>query len=183
MPEGATIIGRVAVKVIPDTEHFERDVRLAVEEAERGLPKIKVDVELDASEAIADAKAASAAIDKSIRENFDIEINVEYESELNKALARIEAERIKLDREQWTIGLDHDSLNEATAEFQAMLDDMKRAAKDAEIEIDNAAFKSLRKAVQKQLKGITFSPLSSSSPTRRSETSSARSTTSTPASR
>ncbi|MAS55577.1 MAG: hypothetical protein CMJ44_13320 [Pimelobacter sp.] len=74
MPD-ATIIGRVGIKVVPDTEDFKADTKVSLEAIERSIDPIQIDFEAQIEDAVADVRKA---IDKAQKaaQDVTIELNV-----------------------------------------------------------------------------------------------------------
>ncbi|WP_157571557.1 hypothetical protein [Nocardioides alkalitolerans] len=94
MPEGATIIGRVAVKVIPDTSDFRDDAKKALDRAEKSMRPVKIDFEANVDQAVREVHDALVEAERVARDAINIQLNVteEEKRKLKRAIENIDAE-------------------------------------------------------------------------------------------
>jgi phage-related protein len=137
MPAGAAIIGKVAVKVIPDTENFKRELKRDLDRIEKGL---RVKVGIDLNESI--TKAAKAARDKAQDAMKDLKLRVDLDNEasVKRELEKIERELEKLRETEIKVDLDEASLRAAKQRLEERLDNIKAKVK---VDVDTSQLRDL----------------------------------------
>lgn len=115
------IIGKVAVKVIPDTKQFRKELKAQLEAIEKKLEPIKVKVALDGDKIKADAKKIEEEAKKALK-SITIRVNIKDQDNLRANIARIEAELKKLDEKSIKVKLNRKDLNARLDKLKADLD-------------------------------------------------------------
>ncbi|MEU8133234.1 hypothetical protein [Streptodolium elevatio] len=140
MPD-AQIVGRVAIKILPDTSRFKEEARAELERAEKGL-EVKARVKLDGDDIRAQAGKIEAEAKEALK-SISLRVNLDDEASLKAAIARVQAELSRLG----TITLPID-VNEAS--LQAGLDLLReRLAEIASIKlrVDESSQASVKAAI------------------------------------
>lgn len=136
------IIGRVAVKVIPDTENFKQDLERDLDRIERSLDPIEIDIKVDSDTVVKEAKRAREKAEKEMKD-LRLKINLDSEDSLNRSMNSVKSALDKLKSETFSIPLDEDSLNDALRGMEEALQVIKKV----KVEVDEADPASVRKAV------------------------------------
>ncbi|ABP53017.1 phage tail protein [Salinispora tropica] len=150
------IIGRIFVKVTPDTSAFRAEAKAQLEREERRLPELttRLAVELDdgeAAETAAEARAVRDSAQQAMRD-LTLRVNLDDLSSVRSALARVNAELVNLDAIELPVELDRDSL-------ESMRDLLEQRVKDIGIDIkvnldDEASIERAIKKVEAQLSAL-----------------------------
>ncbi|XVV02761.1 hypothetical protein ACQPW3_36240 [Actinosynnema sp. CA-248983] len=143
---GTQIIGRVAVKVLPDTDEFRPDAQRKLTVIERALKEVRVVVkpDLDMSGLAAQARKVRETAAKQL-DAITLRIKMDDQDSVQRAVTRLRAELDKLDEKEIKVGLNR-------AELTAQLDALEKqlaqiATLDLKVRPGNSA--SLRRAVAK----------------------------------
>jgi len=151
MADDASIIGKVAVKVWPDTREFQRDLKRDLERIERAT-KILVNVEVDTSKAAAQVEVLAEEVERKLEKasKIDLEFDQSSYAEVRRAIDQVDAELDKLkDRVTVEVDLDEDSLRRARRELEARLDGTTTTLK---INEDLDGWKKARDEVDRMLR-------------------------------
>ncbi|MFE9254033.1 hypothetical protein [Streptomyces sp. NPDC006879] len=139
----AQVVGRVAVKILPDTSTFKQDAEAELKKAERGL-EVKAKVVLDGEHIKEQAKQIQATAQQALKD-INLKVNLDNEESLRAGIARIQAELNKLDAVDINIGLNEgdlgaglDMLRERLAEIQSI-----------KLRIDESSQSSIQAAIAK----------------------------------
>ncbi|WP_405057046.1 hypothetical protein OG474_30460 [Kribbella sp. NBC_01505] len=153
MSDEAQIVGRIAVKVWPDTSGFRKKLKADLTAIEQTLDRIEIKLDLDTSGLAAKAKAVSEAVQAQL-DTIKLRINENSIDSLKAALKRIDREIEKLDEIDFEVSLDRESLAKAQAELTKKLADAARI----KVELDNRAFRAMRDRIDAELRSIQFNP-------------------------
>lgn len=86
------VIGRLSLKVYPDTSDFRRDVKKAADRIEKTLDPIKLQVELDDKEALKQARSTKQYLERQLE---DVPVTVSLDGEQAETEAKSTYERMK----------------------------------------------------------------------------------------
>lgn len=144
----ATVIGRVAIKVIPDTGDLRSDTRREVEAATSGL-EAEIGFTADVQDAVREVRRALDDAQRAAQ-SVTIRFDVDNESEALAALRTIDRERARVDgnRVELNVDLNRDDLEAARELIQEQVDQAARVR----IELDNAAFAATQERVERELR-------------------------------
>jgi hypothetical protein len=142
MPAGATIIGRVAIKVVPDTSDFRALTKRELDKIESRMGRLKVKVDLDTKGLNEKVRGAVAEAERNVRD-ITLRVNVDNQDSLRRSADRIRTEFDKLGE----IELDVD-LNERDL----------RAALDLLNDELNDTYRKVRQEINQTLSGIKVRP-------------------------
>lgn len=125
-------IGRLTLKVTPDTSGFRREVQREADAIEKSLDEIQVDLEIDGDKARRQAKQVKSQVEKDFD---DLEATVKLDGDKASAEAKKLAERIKraVDGINADIELEDEKV---LAEAKALGKALKRAIQSEKPEVD-----------------------------------------------
>ena len=92
----AQIIGKVAVKVFPNTKRFRKELKDQLKKIK--MPEVKLDVKTDAAQVKAEAKKASQQAQKAM-EPAKLKINLENTADIEAGINKIKAKLVDLGRD------------------------------------------------------------------------------------
>jgi phage-related protein len=174
MPAGSTIVGRIAVKVVPDTSKFKEQAQAGIERAERGL-KATVHAKLDTNSL---KRSAIAAIREINNENKTIGARkIKFRATIDTGNfrsvvrdARRELQRIanegalkfdvdKLDVAQAKLTLDRDSLDDIERQLDRWRKRVSPIKVEVEPNLDGIAIASARLAILSRPRKVDLIPV------------------------
>jgi phage-related protein len=119
------VVGKVAVKVIPDTKGFRQRLQSELQKIERGL-HVDIEINLDDDGLKARAKQIREEVQKAMK---DVKINVDLDDQasLRSAMRQLDRELQKLDEVELKVELDRESL---TAAKQLLREQLDKTTKD-----------------------------------------------------
>ncbi|OKI45114.1 hypothetical protein [Micromonospora sp. CB01531] len=138
-----TIIGRVSVKVLPDTSGFRQKAETELGKAEKGLTA-KAEIELDDKGLGTQVKAAREKAQKQLKE-LTLQINLDNQQSLMRSIRQVQAELDKLDATELKVGLNRDDLNAAADLLKERLDEVATL----DLKIDKKSQAGLESAISK----------------------------------
>ncbi|MFE4451417.1 hypothetical protein [Streptomyces sp. NPDC056796] len=139
----AQVVGRVAIRILPDTSKFKEDARAELEKIEKSL-EVKAKVVLDADGVKEEAKKVRAQAQQALSD-ISLQVNLDDESSLKAAIGRIQNELNKLHDTTIEINLDEDELN---AGLDLLRDQLRDIAK-IDLHIDESSQSSIKSAIAK----------------------------------
>ncbi|QNE75324.1 hypothetical protein F0344_12480 [Streptomyces finlayi] len=139
----AQVVGRVAVKILPDTSKFKEEARKELAEAEKGL-EVKAKLVLDGDGLKEEAKKVRAEAQQALSD-ISIKVNLDNENSVKSAIARIENELNKLGQIDIPVDLNEDDLNAALDMFHDRLGEIQTVT----IRVDESSQESIRQAIAK----------------------------------
>ncbi|MEU9057833.1 hypothetical protein AB0D13_02770 [Streptomyces sp. NPDC048430] len=139
----AQVVGRVAVKILPDTSKFKEEARKELAEAEKGL-EVKAKVVLDGDGLKEEAKKVRAEAQQALSD-ISIKVNLDNENSVKSAIARIENELNKLGQVDIPVDLNEDDLNAALDMFHDRLGEIQTV----NIRVDESSQESIKQAIAK----------------------------------
>lgn len=137
------IIGRVAVKVIPDTTDFKDDLERDLNRIEKALDAIEVKIDLDTNAVVQKAKQARDKAQDQMKD-LRLKVNLDSERSVRDALSRLDREMERLGEVNVDVDLDEDSLREKMDFLNEQLEGIRKV----KIEVDEADPASVRSAVE-----------------------------------
>jgi len=141
----SVVIGRVAVKVLPDTTDFGDDLRADLNRIERNLKAIGVDLRLN--EGLQQEVERAVEVAQRSAKAINIAVNLDDTDSIKRGLARIDAELEKLgETYKVEVHLDEASLKVEKARLEAAL---QASSVDIRIEIDPHDIETYRTALKK----------------------------------
>ncbi|GAB3830222.1 hypothetical protein [Kribbella italica] len=156
------IIGRIAVKVMPDTNDFRRTLKRDLTAIEKSVDALDIKLNLDATGVVAQAKATAAKVKKELG-SVTLRVNENSLTSLEATLKQVQREIEKLDEISVDVKLDRPALEAA----KKLLADKVAEATKIKVAIDDQAFAEMRERVNAELKDLKFHPsLDASSTTR-----------------
>lgn len=132
---GGREVGRVSIRVVPDTSGFRRDLKRAVDEAEAGL-KVEIPVEFDVDTAGLRAKLESIKARVTIPVDFDLDlarlraqlealdssrVTIPVEIGDGSEIERLQARLAALDSKDVRISVELSGVAEATAQIEYLI--------------------------------------------------------------
>ncbi|MEV1109933.1 hypothetical protein AB0I95_14920 [Micromonospora sp. NPDC049751] len=142
MPAG-TIIGRISVKVLPDTDDFRRDAQKKLDLIEKGL-QVEARIELKDTGLAQQAKAARAKAQAQMKD-LTLNVNLDNQKSLMRSIGQIQAELDKLDDTTLKVSLNRDDLNAAADLLKERLDEVATL----DLRIDKKSQAGLESAISK----------------------------------
>lgn len=139
MPGSATVIGRVAVKVVPDTDDFRAEAQRELNAVEKLLRGIDAKLYVDVDDVVQDARdavdrAQRAVKDKEITLTFDLR----NEDEVKRTINRIDKELDKL-KDRTTVHVDLDDEEHLRQLREHLEDELEKARPNIAIDLDSFA--------------------------------------------
>lgn len=147
MSDGSVTIGRVSVKVMPDTEDFYRLAKTAIEAAEKKLGDIEVDIHVDADGLAVEANAAVEATQKKLK-SLTLHFDPDGSDSLKRAIKEVDRELEKLREIDLKVELDEESLEAARELLTEQLDKQKL---EFEVEPNKASLERTMAQIDKML--------------------------------
>lgn len=144
---GEAIIGKVAVKVIPDTTKFKKELEGQLKKIEKSLKDIKVTIapEVDDAQVRAAAKKAREVAQSEMKD-LKLGVDLDNQDSINRAIARLNAELTKLrENHILEVGLNQHDIQEKLAWLEGKLDEVRHI----ELNVDEFNEDSLKRAVNK----------------------------------
>ena len=142
MPAG-TIIGRISVKVLPDTDDFRRDAKKKLDAIEKGL-EVQARIELDDTGLKEQAKAARARAQAQMKD-LTLQVNLDNQQSLMRSIGQVQRELDKLDNTTLKVDLNRDDLNAAADLLKERLDQVATL----DLRIDKKSQAGLESAISK----------------------------------
>ncbi|MDH6462054.1 phage-related protein/uncharacterized protein YqgV (UPF0045/DUF77 family) [Micromonospora sp. A200] len=145
MAQAGTVIGRVAVKVMPDTRHFREDAKRQLERIERGLQiEAKIVAKVDKAQVKQQVEQMNQAA-KAAAKDITIHVNMDNQDSVLSGIKKLQAELDKLGSKTKTfkVGLNADELNAKIAELNDRLDEIRKIT----LSVDLADRGSLQKSI------------------------------------
>lgn len=140
MPDQDAVVGKVAIKVLPDTDDFRKKVKKQVEAELAGYkPELKIEI-TDARE---EARRAREEAEAELAKKLTLKVDLGDTGDVIRGIAEIDAALAALRRTTIEIDLDEDSLN---------------AVKRDLLEIDNADFSRLKDEIDSAFDNIELKP-------------------------
>lgn len=136
------IIGRVSVKVIPDTSDFKESLRRDLERIERSLDPIEIEIEVD-TEGV--AREAGRARDRAQEQMKDLrlKVNLDNEESIRRSLGQLNRELERLGEIDLDVDLNEADLNAALDLLNEQLEGVRRI----KIQVDEADPADVARAV------------------------------------
>ncbi|MEU6056987.1 hypothetical protein [Streptomyces sp. NPDC047097] len=137
----AQVVGRVAVRILPDTSRFKEDARSELERAEKGL-EVRARVTLDADRVKEQAKQVHAEAQRALRE-IHLKVALDNEGSIRAGISRIQAELDRLDATDIKIDLNEGDLNAGLDMLRERLAEIETIT----LRVDESSQESIRAAV------------------------------------
>ncbi|MFE7463107.1 hypothetical protein ACFU6R_03245 [Streptomyces sp. NPDC057499] len=142
MPEGQ-IVGRVAIKILPDTSKFKEEARAELERAEKGL-EVKAKVVLNADDIKAQAQKIHTQAQQALKD-INLKVNLDDEASLQSAIARLKQELSRLGEVTIPVDIDEDSIKAALDMFDERLNEVRKIT----LTVDESSQDSIKAAIAK----------------------------------
>src|SRR4051812_13732495 len=136
------IIGRIAVKVTPDTSDFRGEAKRQLAAIEDSLDALKIATKLDTTGIRAEAKRASEEVQRALK-GATIRVNLDNEASLRAAISRVQRQLDDLGSKTIELKTDEDGLNAQLKQLQGHLDEVGRLR----LRIDPKSETSLQHAI------------------------------------
>ncbi|MEU7905892.1 hypothetical protein [Actinoplanes sp. NPDC049118] len=137
-----TIIGRIAVKVMPDTSDFRAAAQRDLDRIEKQLSELNVDIKLKTAGLGRQAAQAQRDIERALKD-VTVAVSLDNESSVRAAVGRVQRELDKIDETQLSVDLDRGSL---TAAKELLTEQLAKVAK-IELKVDPTSVRSLERAL------------------------------------
>lgn len=142
MADKTVIVGRVAVKVSPDTSHFKKELKAKLERLESSLGPLEIDVDLNL-----DAKHLTEKVKQAQREaqraadEITLRVNADYDDSVKSAIDKLERELVRLGEQEVKVKLNADDITDTIELLQSY--------RKIELDIDKSSEASVRKALSR----------------------------------
>ncbi|MFC4089358.1 hypothetical protein [Micromonospora sp. GCM10011541] len=151
MAETGTIIGRVSVKVMPDTSKFRREAQEALETISKSLKvEAKVIPKVDESLAKAEAKKLQKEIQGTLGD-INIRVNMDNHDSVLAGIKQLEREMEKLDEIVIPVTLNKDELEKKIAGLKAVL---KAAPIKIDVQPNDASIKKALAQIEAEIERL-----------------------------
>lgn len=152
------IIGRVSVKVIPDTSDFKEQLERDLNALERDLKPIEIDITVDTDGVVREAKKARDAAQKEMKD-LTLKVNEADTGSISDAINKLNRELVRLGEVDIKVNLDEDELAKEIERLNGVLNEVRTL--DLEInEADPASVKQTVDKLNNELAKIKLEPLS-----------------------
>ncbi|GLZ81412.1 hypothetical protein Afil01_62190 [Actinorhabdospora filicis] len=142
MASDLPLVGRLGVKIMPETGEFKGRLYRDLKRIENSVKAIEVGITLDAAGLTEHAKAAREAAQRAMQD-LTLKVNVDDAGSLKSALANVRRELVRLGEIDLHVDLDRDSLTAAEALLAERLDQIA----DIKLRIDEGSTASLKRAI------------------------------------
>lgn len=122
------VVGKVAVKVIPDTKGFRQRLQSELQKIEKGL-HVDIEVKLDDDGLKARAKQIREEVQNAMKD-VKIDVDLDDQASLRSAMKKLDRELQKLDEIELKVDLDRDSLIAAKELLREQLDKTTQHIRD-----------------------------------------------------
>lgn len=136
------LVGKLAVKIMPETGKFKPRLYRDLKRIENSLKAIEVGITLDATGLTQQAKAAREQAQHAMQD-LQLKVNLDDTGSLKSALANVRRELVRLGETDLRVELDRDSLQAAEALLQERLAEIA----EVKLRIDKGSAASLRRAI------------------------------------
>lgn len=145
---GQAIIGKVAVKVIPDTTGFKQELQTQLNAIEKELNSIEVKIEpkIDQAQVVAEAKAAGKAAQEAIG-NVTLKVNLDDQDSIRRNLSILENQLKKLG-EDFPLKVDFSNMDEVMTAIDLLEERLSQVA-HLRIVVDEDDRGSIERALKK----------------------------------
>jgi hypothetical protein len=142
---GEAIIGKVAVKVVPDTSNFKDDLKEQLEKIERSLGDLEVKImpKLDDTEVRAEAKKAKEIAEKELS-NVTLHVDLDNADSVRRNLSQLEAQLARL-QETTEIEVDMQNMDDVLS----AIDLLEEEGIGVELRVDETNPASIEAALKK----------------------------------
>ncbi|MEU7400086.1 hypothetical protein [Streptomyces sp. NPDC044948] len=140
MPD-AQIVGRVAIKILPDTSKFKEEAKAELKRAENGL-EVKAKVVLDGDGIKAQAEKIEAQAKQALKD-ITLKVNLDNEDSVRAGIARIQSELNRLGETTIPIDLNGDDLDAALDLLNERLDEIRTIR----LTVDESSQDSIKSAI------------------------------------
>lgn len=138
---GGTEVGRISIKVLPDTSDFKETLKRELKKIEKEL-RIEAQVGADTSELVREAKEARKRAEAALKD-IKVRVDLDDQTSLQRGIKRIQAELKRLDETEISVGLNRDDLNAAVD----LLDEQLQKVSHLDLKVDRSSMDSVRKAL------------------------------------
>ncbi|WJN62797.1 tape measure protein [Streptomyces phage phiScoe2] len=138
---GGTEVGRISIKVLPDTSDFKRDLKRELKEIEKQL-RLEAQVTADTSELVRQAKDARKRAEAALKD-IKVRVDLDDQTSLRAGIKRIQQELKRLDETEISVGLNRDDLNAAVS----LLDEQLQKVAHLDLKVDRSSMDSVRHAL------------------------------------
>jgi phage-related protein len=124
---GEAIIGKVAVKVIPDTKNFKKELEAQLKKIEKEVKDFKVTITPKLNDADVKAQARKAReVAQAEMKDLKLGVDLDNQDSIKRALATLESQLAKLrESTQLKIGFNEHDIREAMDKLNTRLDEIK----------------------------------------------------------
>ncbi|MCS0601098.1 hypothetical protein NX794_07615 [Streptomyces sp. LP11] len=140
MPDGQ-VVGRVAIKILPETSKFKQEAEAELKKAEQGL-EVKAKVVLDADDIKAQAEKIQAAAKNALKD-IGLRVNLDNEDSVRAGIARLQAELNRLAETSIHVDLNGDDLGAALDLLNDRLDEIRTIR----LTVDESSQDSIKAAI------------------------------------
>lgn len=139
----AQVVGRVAIRILPDTSKFKEDARAELEKIEKSL-EVKAKVVLDGDGIKEEAKKIRAQAQQALSD-ISLQVNLDNEGSIKAAISRIQGELDRLNDTTIEINLDEDELKAGLDLLRDQLADIA----SIDLRVDESSQASIQAAIAK----------------------------------
>ncbi|APC43260.1 hypothetical protein Joe_20 [Streptomyces phage Joe] len=143
---GGTEVGRISIKVLPDTSDFKSTLKRELKEIEKQL-RLEAQITADTSELVREAKEARKRAEAALKD-IKVRVDLDDQTSLQRGIKRIQAELKRLDETEISVGLNRDDLNAAVS----LLDEQLQKVSHLDLKVDRSSMDSVRNALS-QIEG------------------------------
>ncbi|QEQ94050.1 tape measure protein [Streptomyces phage Saftant] len=138
---GGTEVGRISIKVLPDTSDFKSTLKRELKEIEKQL-RLEAQVTADTSELVREAKEARKRAEAALKD-IKVRVDLDDQTSLKAGIRRIQQELKRLDETEISVGLNRDDLNAAVD----LLDEQLQKVSHLDLKVDRSSMDSVRSAL------------------------------------
>jgi phage-related protein len=138
---GGTEVGRISIKVLPDTSDFKDTLKRELKKIEKEL-RLDAQIGADTSELVREAKDARKRAEAALKD-IKVRVNLDDQSSLQAAIKQVQAQLKRLDETEISVGVNRSDLTAAEQLLKEQLD--KVATLD--LKVDRSSMGSVQKAL------------------------------------
>ncbi|WJN63194.1 tape measure protein [Streptomyces phage phiScoe45] len=143
---GGTEVGRISIKVLPDTSDFKETLKRELKKIEKEL-RLDARIGADTSELVNEAKKARREAEAALKD-IKVRVDLDDQTSLQRGIKQIQAQLKRLDETEISVGLNRDDLNAAVD----LLDEQLQKVSHLDLKVDRSSMDSVRNALS-QIEG------------------------------
>ncbi|QMP84480.1 tape measure protein [Streptomyces phage Endor1] len=138
---GGTEVGRISIKVLPDTSDFKETLKRDLKRIEKEL-RLEAKVGADTSELVNEAKAARKKAEAALKD-IKVRVDLDDQTSLQRGIKQIQAQLKRMDETEISVGLNRADLNAALD----LLDEQLQNVSTLDLKVDRSSMGSVQKAL------------------------------------